>query len=172
MPDPGEELLTERLRLRRWRPEDEAPMDAVNRDPEVARYLNAPLDETSLAAFHARTEEHWAAYGYGWWAVELRAGGFLGFTGVSHPAFLAPVAHRTELGWRLARSAWGRGYATEAAIAARDDARGRLGLDELISVIHPANARSQSVARKLGMAVETHLHHPGLGIDVEIWRTG
>jgi len=173
VPEPGEELLTERLRLRRWRPEDEAPMSAVNRDPEVARYLNAATDERSLAAFHGRVLEHWATYGYGWWAVELRdGGGLIGFAGVSHPTFLAPVAHRTELGWRLARAAWGRGLATEAATAARDDAFGRLGLDELIAVIHPDNVRSQRVARKLGMAVETHVPHPGLGIDVEIWRTG
>ena len=147
-------------------------MGAVNRDPEVARYLNAATDERSLAAFHGRVLEHWAAYGYGWWAVELRDAGLIGFAGVSHPTFLEPVAHRPELGWRRARSAWGRGLAPEAAAAARDDAFGRLGLDELIAIIHPDNARSQSVARKLGMAVETHVHHPGLGIDVEIWRIG
>ncbi|MEA2150272.1 MAG: hypothetical protein QOD69_2102 [Solirubrobacteraceae bacterium] len=165
------ELETPRLRLRHWRPQDAAPMAAINRDPEVTRYLNAATDPPAVDAFAARALEHWATHGYGWWAVELRGGGFIGFAGVSHPVFLAPVAHRPELGWRLARAAWGLGYATEAAGAARDDALGRLGLDELISIIHPANARSQRVARKLGMRVETHVRHPALGIDVEIWRT-
>ncbi|MDQ1686850.1 MAG: hypothetical protein QOC82_3587, partial [Frankiaceae bacterium] len=166
-----DELRTERLRLRRWRPEDAAPMAAINRDPDVTRYLNRPTDPPVVDAFHALALEHWAVHGYGWWAVELRRGGFIGFAGVSHPVFLPAVADRPELGWRLARAAWGLGYATEAAAAARDDALGRLGLGELISIIHPENARSQSVARKLGMAVETHVRHPVLDIDVEIWRT-
>ena len=166
-----DELLTERLRLRRWLAVDEAPMGAINRDPEVTRYINGPIDERSLEAFYGRVEEHWAAHGFGWWAVEPLDGGFIGFVGVTYPTFLEPVAHRPELGWRLARSAWGEGLATEAAVAARDDALGRLGLDSLISIIHPGNARSQAVARKLGMSIETHIRHPVLGIDVEIWRT-
>ena len=64
------------------------------------------------------------------------------------------LAHRPEFGWRLARGAWGRGLATEAAGAARDDAFERLGLPELISIIHPENERSRRVATKLGMTIE------------------
>ena len=162
------ELLTARLRLRRWHAGDIEPMAAINRDPEVTRYLSGARDPDAFAEL---VRGHWDAHGYGWWAVEPRdRRSLIGFAGVSHPVFLEPVAHRPELGWRLARSAWGRGYATEAAAAARDDALGRLGLPELISVIHPENARSQGVARKLGMAVETRVRHPGLGIDVEVWR--
>ncbi|MEA2153968.1 MAG: hypothetical protein QOE11_108 [Solirubrobacteraceae bacterium] len=167
-----DELRTERLRLRRWRDGDVAPMTAINRDPEVTRYLNAPTDEAAVAIFCARAAEHWGTHGFGHWAVELLDGGFIGFTGVAYPSFLPQVTGRPELGWRLARAAWGRGLATEAAVAARDDALGRLGLAELISIIHPANARSQSVARKLGMSIEMHAPHPVLGLDVEIWRIG
>jgi RimJ/RimL family protein N-acetyltransferase len=167
-----EELLTERLRLRRWRPDDAVAMGAINGDPEVARYLNAPTDDAAVDAFVGQRIEHWDAHGFGFWAVELLATQELvGFAGVGYPLFLPSVAHRPELGWRLARHAWGRGLATEAAAAARDDALGRLGLAELISIIHPANKRSQSVARKLGMSIDTLVRHPGLGLDVEIWRT-
>ena len=75
-----------------------------------------------------------------------------------------------ELGWRLDRTAWGRGLATEAAVAARDDAFVRLGLAELISIIHPENHRSQRVAIKLGMRRALSIENLVLGRDVDVWR--
>lgn len=176
------ELRTERLLLRRWRAEDEPAMAAINRDPDVARYRNRPTTEAAAAAFHAFAVEHWERHGFGPFALEAReripsttrgaaieSGAFLGFAGVAYPTFLPALAERPEIGWRLARSAWGRGLATEAARAARDDAFATLGLAELIAIVHPENARSQSVARKLGMAVSSHVHNPLLGRFVEVW---
>lgn len=167
-------LITERLVLREWRPADAAPMAAINRDPEVARHLNRPADEASVEAFYGLIVQHWNARGYGPWVVESRepdrAGEFLGFAGLAHvPPMLAEAGPAPELGWRLARSAWGRGLATEAAVAARDDAFGRLGLPELISIIHPDNVRSQRVARKLGMRVQKQIENPALGRLVDVW---
>lgn len=170
------ELLTERLRLRRWRPQDATPMAAINRDPEVTRYLNRPTDERSVDVFHDIVIEHWAAHSFGFYAVEAREasgpGGLLGFVGVAYPTFLPALARRPELGWRLARHAWGHGLASEAAAAARDDALDRLALGSLISIIHPDNVRSQRVADKLGMHIESQIHNPVLDIDVDVWTTG
>ena len=176
------ELRTPRLLLRTWRPEDAAPMAAINRDPEVARYLNRPIAEAALAGFFPLLVDHWEEHGFGPWAVEARerispgaAGAaiapraFLGFAGVAHPAYLPALAHRPEIGWRLARRAWGSGLATEAALAARDHAFATLGLAELIAIVHPQNARSQAVARKLGMTVGAHVHNPLLRRFVEVW---
>jgi RimJ/RimL family protein N-acetyltransferase len=98
------------------------------------------------------------------------SGRFIGFVGVAFRSYLPAVARRPELGWRLGRSTWGRGLATEAATAAREDAFGRLGLEELISIIHPDNAASQRVATKMGMTIESELHNPVLGRDVDIWQ--
>jgi len=166
-------LATERLLLRPWVPADETPMAAINRDPEVTRYLNRPVDEPAVEAFFADMTGHWARHGFGFYAVELREQGrFIGFVGAAYPAYLPELDRRPELGWRLARDFWGRGLAGEAAAAARDDAFGRLGLAELISVIHPANARSRSVAGRLGMAVERRVHNPHIDRDVEVWRLG
>jgi RimJ/RimL family protein N-acetyltransferase len=166
------ELLTPRLRLRCWHPEDEAPMAAINRNRDVTRYLNRPIDERSVEMFFGQVLEHWNRHGFGPWAVErLDGGGCVGFVGVAYPGFLPAVAHRPELGWRLAADTWGRGYATEAAAAARDDALSRLELPSLISIIHPDNVRSQRVAAKLGMAVGAHVHNPVLGRAVEVWET-
>jgi RimJ/RimL family protein N-acetyltransferase len=170
----SDEITTARLRLRRWRPEDEQPMAAINRDPAVTEFLNRPVDEQAVAAFLGRVNEHWEQHGFGFYALELRdgvqSGTFVGFVGVAYPSFLPEVASRPELGWRLGRAAWGQGVATEAACAVRDDALGRLGLAELISVIHPRNARSQRVATKLGMTIERQVHHPVLALDVDIWQ--
>ena len=171
------ELRTARLLLRRWRAGDEAPMAAINRDPEVQRYLNRPITEVALAAFHGAMIDHWERHGFGLFALEAREGAalpvepgtLLGFAGLAFPTYLPALAQRPEIGWRLARSAWGHGLATEAALAARDHAFGELGLPELIAVIHPENARSQSVARKLGMQIERQVHHPLLRRFVDVW---
>lgn len=169
--DAREELVTERLILRQWRPQDEAPMAAINRDPEVARYLNRPVDDLAIEVFYGLMENHWAQYGFGPYAVQRRhEGDFIGCVGIAYPAFLAAVADRPELRWRLARSAWGSGYATEAAYAVRDEAFDRLGFAELISIIHPDNARSRRIAEKLAMVVEKQVHNPVIGIDTDVWR--
>jgi len=166
-------LLTDRLRLRRWLARDEAPMAAINRDPEVARYLNRPTDEAAVAAFFGDVAAHWERYGYGFYAVDVLEAEerFIGFAGLSHPAFIPAVADRPELGWRLARSAWGAGLATEAATAVLREGFDRLGLNELIAVIHPENERSRRVATKLGMRPECRVHNPVLGREVDIWQT-
>jgi len=152
-------------------------MARINRDPEVCRYLNRPVDETAVAAFFGQMVGHWENHGFGPWALESlepeRMGQFLGFAGIAHvPPFLAAAGPAPELGWRLDRSAWGHGLATEAARAARDDAYGRLGLLEVVSIIHPENERSRRVAAKLGMHKERWIANPALGIEVEVWQLG
>ncbi len=148
-------------------------MAAINRDPEVTQWLNRPGGDGVIDGFYAAVTEHWDTQGFGLYAVELlhgrAAGDFIGFVGVAYPTFLPELAHRPELGWRLARAAWGRGVATEAAAAARDDALDRLALSSLISIIHPENVRSQRVARKLGMSIESQVYNPGLEREVDIW---
>ena len=165
------ELRTERLLLRRWRPSDVGPMGAINADPEVARYLNRVPPGGS---FVPALETLWRQDGFGLWALESTepesAGELLGFAGLGHPSFIPALEIEVEIGWRLARSAWGRGLATEAARAALAYARGPLGLPRLISIIHPENARSQRVAEKLGMKVGRLVDNPVLGVPVEVWE--
>ncbi len=149
-------------------------MATINQDPDVSRYLNRPVDSAATAAFYALVVDHWAEHGFGLWALEARepalAGQLIGFAGVAYPTFLPELATRPELGWRLARHAWGRGLASEAANAARDHAFDTLGLPELISIIHPDNARSQRLATRLGMTLTQHVHNPVLDRRVEVWR--
>jgi RimJ/RimL family protein N-acetyltransferase len=167
------QIQTPRLLLRTWRPEDEEPMAAINADPEVMRYINSPTAPADTRRLHVARLAHWEQHGFGPFALQARegdwAGELLGFAGVAHPSFLPALAHRPEIGWRLARRAWGRGLATEAALAARDHAFEVLGLAALISIIHPDNARSQRVAAKLGMALEGRVPNPVHDTQVEVW---
>jgi RimJ/RimL family protein N-acetyltransferase len=166
-----DELSTARLRLRRWQEADVEPMVEINRDPEVARYLNR---RPPGRAFVTRLEVDWRRRGFGLWALESTepgiAGQMMGFAGLSSPAFIPQLEHEVEVGWRLARTAWGRGLATEAARAALEQARDAVGLSRVISIIHPENRRSQRVAEKLGMHVARRVHNPVLGMAVEVWE--
>jgi RimJ/RimL family protein N-acetyltransferase len=137
-------------------------------------YVNRPLDRAATAAFYAGVQKHWAEHGFGFYAVEsIEDGpvrGFIGLVGIAHPTFVPELAARPELGWRLARHAWGRGLATEAARAVRDHAFERLALHELISIVHPDNARSQRVATKLGMTAVQRVRIPALEREADVWR--
>lgn len=170
----GERIVTGRLILRRWRESDAEPMAAINADPEVTRYLNRPAPVADHGAFVERAESHWREHGFGWYAVEGTAGGergaLIGFVGIALPTFIPALAHRQELGWRLARSAWGKGYATESARAVRDDAAATLAFDELISIIDTRNVRSQRVGTKLGMTVQEQVLNPLSGRHVDVWQ--
>lgn len=150
-------------------------MARINRDPEVGRYLNRPVDDAAVAGFYGLMVGHWQSHGFGPWAIESAEPGlegrFLGFAGLAHvPPFLAAAGTAPELGWRLDPACWGRGLATEAAIAARDDAFGRLALPEIISIIHPLNERSRRVADKIGMTRQRQIENPVLGILTDVWH--
>lgn len=160
-----EELRTGRLILRRWKKEDLEPFAVMNADPKVMEFFPEPLDPRSSDALVSRIEAGRAARGFGLWALEVAASGeFIGFTGLSVPGFEAAFTPAVEVGWRLARRAWGQGYATEAATAALDAAFGPLGLAEVVSFTSVANLRSQAVMRRLGMTHDPScdFEHPSL----------
>ena len=149
---PLPELLTDRLRLRQWVDADRAPFAALNADPEVMRYFPAPLDEGESNALVDRIARHISEHTFGLWAVETRdRQRFIGFVGLASATFDAPFNPSTEVGWRLARQAWGQGFATEAATAAIADGFDRLGLDEIVSFTAEINQPSRRVMERLGM---------------------
>ncbi|GMG82811.1 GNAT family N-acetyltransferase [Paralimibaculum aggregatum] len=147
------ELLTPRLRLRGWREEDLVPFARLNADPEVMAHLGGPLARQESDMIIGRFLEKWLEEpAFGWWALEVRGdGGFIGFVGLNRPDFTAPPAPCVEIGWRLARDAWGQGYATEAARACLDHGFGTVGLDEILSFTVPSNTRSRAVMERIGM---------------------
>jgi RimJ/RimL family protein N-acetyltransferase len=152
-------IETERLVLRRWRHADKEPFAALNADPAVMEHFPAVLTRAESDALADRIDGGIADRGFGLWAVEA-GGTFIGFTGLSVPRFTAAFTPCVEVGWRLARHAWGYGYATEAATAALDHGFARLGLTEIVSFTAVPNLRSRAVMRRLGMS-----HDPAEDFD-------
>ncbi len=158
-------LATERLILRGFRDADREPFAAMNADPEVMELFPAPLTRDESDAFMDRIVQRWDEDGSGLWALERRADGvLLGFAGLAVPRFEAAFTPAVEVGWRLARHAWGHGYATEAAGAALRYGFQRLGLAEIVSFTTVANERSRRVMERLGMRRDPadDFDHPNL----------
>lgn len=169
MPDPDEALRTPRLLLRRWRPADRAPFAALNADPQVMAHFPAPLSRAESDALADRIDAGFTTHGFGLWAVET-GGAFVGFTGLSVPGFDAEFLPAVEIDWRLARPAWGRGWATEAATAVLQQAFGPLGLREVVSFTATTNTRSEAVMRRLGMHRVGEFEHPALPAESPLAR--
>jgi RimJ/RimL family protein N-acetyltransferase len=145
-------LRTPRLTMRPFLEQDREPFAQMNADPEVMAHFLAPLSREESDQLLDRITVGFAARGFGLWAlVGSPDGGLIGFTGLSVPGFSAHFTPAVEIGWRLRRSAWGQGLATEAARAALDFGFGRAGLEEVVSFTSLGNVRSQAVMRRLGM---------------------
>lgn len=159
------QLKTARLLLRRWRETDHAPFAALNADPTVMEYFPDRLTPAESDDLLARIEAGFATRGYGLWALEVRATGeFVGFTGLAVPSFNAHFTPTVEVGWRLARSAWGKGYATEAGLASIAFGFADAGLEEIVSFTSATNVRSRAVMERIGMTHDPadDFDHPGL----------
>lgn len=156
-------LITERLILRQWRDSDYAPFAKLNADPKVMEYFPQCLniEESNRAADKIRGLID--LQGWGFWAVELRVTGTLiGFTGLNSPATTFPFSPCVEVGWRLTKTYWGKGYASEAANAALQFGFQQLGLDEIVAFTALQNKRSQAVMKRLGMQYQSDFQHPSL----------
>jgi ribosomal-protein-alanine N-acetyltransferase len=167
----GPTLLTERLLLRPWRPEDVPAFAALNRDPQVMAHLPRLLTEEESAVLAARIQADFGRDGWGLFAVEVPGGlAFAGFVGMSRPRFAAHFTPCVELGWRLAVEAQGQGYATEAAREVVRYAFGVVGLEALVSFTVPQNLASRRVMEKLGMRQEGEFDHPSVPEGHELRR--
>jgi RimJ/RimL family protein N-acetyltransferase len=141
-------IETQRLRLRRIEPGDVEEFVALHADPEVTEFVR-PLDRAAAEERLRKDEDEWRQRGHGIFAItDLATGAFLGRTGPKY----WPQFDETEVGWILKRSAWGRGYATEAARACIAWAFEHLDVPYLTAMINPANVRSVHVAKRLGLS--------------------
>jgi RimJ/RimL family protein N-acetyltransferase len=132
----------------------------MNADPEVMRHFPAVMTREESDAFADVIESRFEEQGYGLWALEVVGGPeFIGFTGLNPMPDGVPGAGGMEVGWRLARSAWGHGYATEAALASLDVALD-VGLREVWSMTSVTNLPSQAVMRRIGLLPAGSFEHP------------
>jgi ribosomal-protein-alanine N-acetyltransferase len=146
------QLTSSRLLLRRWHEGDRAPFARLNADPEVMRLFPSPLTARESNGLIADIEGHFERHGFGLWALEHRQSGeLLGFTGLCFVSFEAPFAPAVEIGWRLRRSSWGHGFASEAASASVAFGFDELDLDEIVSFTSTRNVPSRAVMERIGM---------------------
>jgi RimJ/RimL family protein N-acetyltransferase len=158
-------IETERLILRAPRVSDLEAMLAFNASPRSG-FLGGGAPRQAVWRALLANIGHWAVRGFGFWTVENRAGEIVGRVGViDHDEWPEP-----ELGWHLFDGHEGRGYALEAALAARTDAQRRLGLPPLMSLIDPANARSIALALRMGAVAESETIEPNLRTPVRLFR--
>jgi RimJ/RimL family protein N-acetyltransferase len=162
-------LDTPRLILRPFREADRAALAEIHARPEVARFVlsNVPQPRKAQAFDYISTSlGHWALRGIGKWAVEERASGrMVGRCGYNDMPDEWPGL---ELGWTFHPDFWGRGYATEAASAARDWGFCERNVARVLHLIDAENTGSQAVARRLG-ATEVE-QWEGRGFKAVIWR--
>lgn len=158
-------LHSDRLTLRPFVESDLDDFTVMCSDPEVMRFLGGETwDRSECWRRIATVLGHWQLRGYGSWAVERQdTKEFVGRVGFINPEGWPGF----ELGWTLTRSAWGNGYATEAANRALDHAFTDMGRDHVISLIHPDNKASLAVARRLGEKLEGTVEI--LGYEVGVW---
>jgi len=131
------------------------------------RHLIARLSRDESDAFAQRIRTHFDTHGFGLWALDVPRLGFAGFVGLSAkvPFDLAvpgTVVEPHEIGWRLARAAWGQGYATEAAALALRHAFEVLDLPQVVSFTATVNVASQAVMRRIGLTRRGEFDHPRL----------
>ena len=160
------EFEIQRLIARQWRDADFAPFALLNADPQVMEYFPACLSRAESDAQAERIQALMSEQGWGFWALEEKSSQqFIGFTGLNIPAPDLPCSPCTEIGWRLAREFWGKGYASEAARGALAVGFEQLQLPEIVSFTSIHNQKSQAVMQRLGMVRDAlHFQHPKVAV--------
>ncbi len=156
------ELETERLKLRQWNDSDFPIFSRINADASVMEYYPSILSEAESNGMATKLRDLISERSWGFWAVETKKGKeFIGFVGLHKPTYDLPVKSCVEIGWRLSRKHWGKGYATEAANECLRFAFEELMLSDIYSFTSVTNKKSWSVMERLGMKdMEENFEHP------------
>ncbi|MCP3986755.1 MAG: GNAT family N-acetyltransferase [bacterium] len=153
---------TERLELRRFEEGDLDELARVFSHREVWQFpYDRALSRDETAAFLETQIREWDTYGFGCWiAIEKARASVIGYLGISVPAFVPEILPAVEVGWRLEPAAWGKGYASEGAVAALTEAFSTLQLDEVCSLPQAINPASAAVCERIGMRLERTIKFP------------
>ena len=164
----------ERVTLRQWTDADLAPFAAMSVDPEVMLHMRSLLTREESDALVERVRGQIDAHGFGLWAIDVPGLGFAGFVGLAGVPFEVPLAGfetaQYEVGWRLARAAWGHGYATEGAKLAVRHGFEVAKLPQIVSFAAQGNLASIAVMERIGLTRRGEFDHPRLPPEHRSYR--
>ena len=165
-------LETDRLILRDLQESDLPALITLNQDPEVMQYFPKPYSQAESLRLYQGIQDEVKAYGYSLWAFEEKGSQeFIGLVGLHHSDLrIFAGKEAVEIGWRLRKEFWNRGYATEAAQACLDFAFQQAGLSEVYSFTSLLNLPSQKVMQKLGMEFVKEFDNEKVPADSPLYR--
>lgn len=159
-------IETERLILRSWEKDDLQPFEEMNANDKVMEYFPNLLSKDESIDLYNRIRSEFEEFGYGAYAVETKEDQrFIGYVGFHKATFVSDFTPCIEIAWRLRDTAWGKGYATEAAKACLDYGFKVLGFDEIYSFTAVINKRSERIMQKIGMKKINEFDHPNVSKD-------
>ncbi|MBQ4915871.1 GNAT family N-acetyltransferase [Maribacter sp. MMG018] len=152
---------SERLGFRNWIKNDLTPFAKINADPEVMAHFPKPLTKEETSKLIDRLQQHYLKNGYTYFAAEiLNTGELIGFIGCLYQDYKTDFTPAVDIGWRLKKSSWGNGYATEGAKKCLEFAFNDLSIDKVIAVCTLQNSASENVMKKIGMQKVGEFDHP------------
>lgn len=155
-----------RLGFREWEAGDIDKLAAINADADVMEFFPSVKTWEETAEFIDRMQKQMSSKGYCYYAVDaLENGDFIGFIGLCDQTYEASFTPCVDIGWRLAKHAWGNGYATEGAKRCLEYGLNELGLARIVAVAPTANVRSEQVMKNAGMQKVAEFIHPLLVND-------
>lgn len=154
-------FISNRLGFRNWKDQDVDEFARLNADVEVMEHFPNTLSRGEVEKLIAKMRSHFAKNGFTYYATEiLDDGEFIGMIGLAYQEYKTTFTPAVDIGWRLKRSAWGKGYATEGAKACLLHGFAELNIERIISVCTADNCRSENVMRKIGMTKIGEFDHP------------
>lgn len=157
---------SQRLGFRGWHENDLDRMTEINTDPAVMEFFPAIQDRTKTTDFITRMQAEQAAKGFCYFAAEeLASREVIGFIGLHEQTFESPFTPCIDIGWRLHRSAWGKGYATEGALRCLEFGFQEIKLPKIYALAPEVNFRSVNVMKKAGLVQTGTFIHPLLVHD-------
>ena len=152
---------SKRLGFRNWTYKDLDEFAKLNSDKAVMEHFPKTLSEKEVIEFIKNLKNHYDKNGFTYYATEvLESKEFIGMIGLAFQEYKTKFTPAIDIGWRLKRNAWGKGYATEGAKKCLDYGFNELEINKIISVCTVKNKKSENVMKKIGMTKIGDFNHP------------
>ena len=152
-----------RLGFRNWLEGDTEKLAAINADEEVMAFFPSTRTWQETKNFIGRMRQKYSEKGYCYFAIDkLEDETFIGFIGLSEQNYEADFTPCVDIGWRLAKTAWNKGYATEGAKRCLEYGLEKLKINRIYSIAPIINTKSVQVMKNIGMRKLKTFNHPQL----------